>query len=468
MFTLSTVPATGILAQTPLNHFGNITRESSSSLSLQAVTSQRRLNSNLDLDGVTPGGVPASPSRSQPDYFYHWVRDGALVMNVYVDTFERSTDPVARQDAYARLTHWASFEHGLQNTPNPSGGSGEPKFNLDGTAFDRPWGRPQNDGPALRALVMARFAQALLAEGRDDLVKQVFYRAELPATSVIKNDLEFVASRWREASYDLWEEVRGRHLYTRLVQRAALLSGARLAVLMDDAPAAAHYRSEAAIIERELADHRNPTKGYLEVTLNRVEGWDHKKSGLDVAVVLGALHANGEGSGFDVDDEWVLATAEELRNLFVNMYAINRGASSPMIGRYPEDRYDGIVFTGGHAWYLTTHAFAELDCKLSEKLRSAGTLVVTERSAGFYSRALGRTLRAGTTLQNGDPDFATLLDALKRQGLSYLERSRSFASGEGSFAEQVDTNSGAPRGAPDLSWSYASFLSAFRACSALQ
>jgi glucoamylase len=43
----------------------------------------------------------------------------------------------------------------LQTVPNLSGdlstgGLGEPKFNIDGTAFTGSWGRPQRDGPALR------------------------------------------------------------------------------------------------------------------------------------------------------------------------------------------------------------------------------------------------------------------------------------------------------------------------------
>ena len=31
---------------------------------------------------------------------------------------------------------------------------GEPKINIDGTPYNDPWGRPQNDGPALRGLNM--------------------------------------------------------------------------------------------------------------------------------------------------------------------------------------------------------------------------------------------------------------------------------------------------------------------------
>jgi len=48
----------------------------------------------------------------------------------------------------------------LQTVANPSGtflpaglGLGEPKYQVDGTRFNGAWGRPQRDGPALRALV---------------------------------------------------------------------------------------------------------------------------------------------------------------------------------------------------------------------------------------------------------------------------------------------------------------------------
>ena len=48
----------------------------------------------------------------------------------------------------------------LQTVSNPSGtflpaglGLGEPKYQVDGTRFNGAWGRPQRDGPALRAIV---------------------------------------------------------------------------------------------------------------------------------------------------------------------------------------------------------------------------------------------------------------------------------------------------------------------------
>lgn len=429
----------------------------------QAERSLSRLNGNLDLPGLMSGVVVASPSRSSPDYYYHWVRDAGLVMGSYVDIYN-SADPIARQDASRRLLSWIGFETRLQGVPNMSGGLGEPKFNVDGTAFALEWGRPQNDGPALRALTMTRFAEALLAEGKGDVVTRILYRAELPATSPLKTDLEFVAQHWRDPSYDLWEEVKARHLYTRLVQRAALLRGARLAQTLGDAAAGAHYAQQAALITAQLTDHRDATQGYLLATLDRVDGWKHKVSGLDIAVLLGALHAGGEGDGFDVDDEWLLATVDKLRVDFTTRFPLNAGASTPLMGRYPEDIYDGVGFSVGHPWYLATHAVAELDCKLATKIRAKGSFTVTARSAGFFANILGKPVANNTVFTAGTPAFTELTEALDRNGRSYLNSSRSHAGSGGALSEQIDRTSGQPRGAADLSWSYASYLTAHRAC----
>jgi glucoamylase len=43
-----------------------------------------------------------------------------------------------------------------------TGGPGEPKFHVDKTAFDGDWGRPQNDGPPLRATAMIGYAKYLM------------------------------------------------------------------------------------------------------------------------------------------------------------------------------------------------------------------------------------------------------------------------------------------------------------------
>jgi glucoamylase len=88
--------------------------------------------------------VIASPSTVNPDYLYTWVRDSSLVFKVIVDQFTLGEDTSLR----GQIDDFFTAEAALQQVSNPSGtittgGLGEPKFNINGTAFTGAWGRPQ-------------------------------------------------------------------------------------------------------------------------------------------------------------------------------------------------------------------------------------------------------------------------------------------------------------------------------------
>ncbi len=91
-----------------------------------------------------PGIVIASPSTTNPDYLYTWTRDSSLVFKAIIDQFTSGQDPSLRN----LIDEFVSAEGILQQVSNPSGtvssgGLGEPKFNIDETAFTGSWGRPQ-------------------------------------------------------------------------------------------------------------------------------------------------------------------------------------------------------------------------------------------------------------------------------------------------------------------------------------
>ena len=62
----------------------------------------------------------------------------------------------------------------IQTIISPSGsladgtGLGEPKFEINQTAFKGSWGRPQRDGPALRAIALMSYINWLLDNGGTD------------------------------------------------------------------------------------------------------------------------------------------------------------------------------------------------------------------------------------------------------------------------------------------------------------
>lgn len=365
--------------------------------------------------GMPVGSVIASPSRSDPDYFFHWIRDAALTMDTLVTLRERTKDAGEKARLLNRLFAYADFSRKNQATQTMTG-LGEPKFNVDGTAFNGPWGRPQNDGPALRAIVFLRLADQLIAEGRIDLVRREFYNGT--NASLIKMDLEYVSHHWQQASFDLWEEVLGDHFYTRMVQRRALLLGARLAARLGDDGAASWYRQQGAAVEKSIEQFWDPHKGYVRVTLGTRNDLNYKTSGLDIAVALGAIHGGMNDGFFDIHDMRVIKTIDRLVGVFRELYTINARGGVPgvAIGRYPEDRYGGTHFDGGNPWVLATLAVAE----------------------AYYHNA-----RSRAAIEAGD---------------EFVARVIYHANGDGTLSEQMHRDSGYMCSAENLTWNYGAVL----------
>lgn len=96
--------------------------------------------------GANPGIVIASPSTTNPDYLYTWTRDSSLVFKALIDQYTQGIDSSA--SLRTLIDEFVEAEGTQQQVSNPSGtvstgGLGEPKFNIDETAFTGAWGRPQ-------------------------------------------------------------------------------------------------------------------------------------------------------------------------------------------------------------------------------------------------------------------------------------------------------------------------------------
>ena len=100
---------------------------------------------NINVSGAALGTVIAAQSYAAPNYAYHWVRDASLTMDVVNDLYAAATKDSAKAAYEAILFEYAHASVVEQLDPTAITGLGEPKFNLDNTAFTGPWGRPQND-----------------------------------------------------------------------------------------------------------------------------------------------------------------------------------------------------------------------------------------------------------------------------------------------------------------------------------
>lgn len=399
-------------------------------LNAKARFAHEKIFANLSPPDGLPGAVLAARrTNTEPNYYYHWVRDAAITMQSLIESYQTEPASDFKQQLRHRIFDYLDFSTYIQNSV-ADGNLGEPKFYVDGQLFREPWGRPQNDGPALRAISLISWSNILIAEGREDLVLQKLYNSHLPATSPIKKDLEYVSHHWQEPSYDIWEEVKGTHFYTLMVDRKALLQGAKLAHHFNDHAAGDWYTYQARQIELTLQHFWDSEHGYFKATIHRVAGIDYKTSNLDSAVILGLLHGNMNDGFLAWDNPKVRATLQQLIATFAMLYPINQtNIPGIAIGRYPEDRYAGDNFNGGNPWPVCTFAMAE----------------------ALYQ--YGYLLEA-----HGQPS-----QDIVQKAHSFVERVHYHAYDDGALDEQINRDTGYMTSAKDLSWNYAALLSTRRA-----
>ena len=372
-----------------------------------------------------PGSVVASPVLASydpdPDYFFHWYRDSAVVMDALRILFERGTlgaEALQRFDEFVQFSLELDALDGRSLVQRPQWRTavradftkflrtdadleqvqgerirGETRLNADGTLDISSWPRPQHDGIATRALTLMRWLR----------LPALDVATHKAATRLLQADLDYTRRHWQQPSYDIWEEDLGLHYYTLCAAAAAL----------GDDPVTAD-------IHRRLDAFWDAGGGFYR-SRELADGTESPKQ-LDIAVVLAAVHTDLPGARHSPGDPRLHATLQRLEELFAAAYAINAqrpAGSGPAMGRYAGD-----VYYSGGAYYFSTLGAAEL-CFLAAR--------------------------------RSDPAAA---QSWLRRGDAFLETVRSFTPPGGELSEQFDQRTGAQTSARHLTWSYAAFISA--------
>ncbi|KAH8677484.1 family 15 glycosyl hydrolase [Xylariales sp. PMI_506] len=400
--------------------------------------------------GVTSGLVIASPSQNDPDYWYHWTRDAALTLKSLIDRLDNSYDSSIQAVIESYITEQAN----LQTVSNPSGslsdgtGLGEPKFNVDASAFTGAWGRPQRDGPALRATAMITYADWLVANGYESTATSVVW-------PIIKNDLAYVAQYWNQTGFDLWEEVQGSSFFTIAAQHRALVKGSNLAASLGQSCTACDSIAPQILCFQQ--SFWSSSSGYIVSNINENNG----RSGKDANSVLTSIAGFDPTLGCDATtfqpcSDRALANHKVYVDAFRSIYSLNSGISSSSAvatGRYPEDSY-----YNGNPWFLNTLAAAEQLYDALYVWDQQGSIQVTSTSLAFF-QALSSGVTAGT-YNSGTSTYTTIYSAVQTYADGFVNIVATYASSNGSLSEQFDKSTGAQLSARDLTWSYAAFLTA--------
>ncbi len=377
---------------------------------------------------IPHGAIVASPSRHNPDYFYDWIRDSAIAMSLVEQWYEKTH----QLELKTRLEEYVLWTEMVQHRQHPIPQQdilGEPKFYVDGYPYDKPWGRPQNDGPALRATVLIHFANHLLDHQEDVYVDQHLYHPSLDNTTMgtIKMDLEYIAHHWQDASFDLWEEIYGHHFFTAMAQKRALTEGAILAHRLHDSKAAVFYSTQVQLIDNHLKEYLDLEHETIRATLTPHSG-PQKPLELDTAVLLAILLNPSTTGYFTPEHPLVTNTIQALHQQFNLMFPLNKNHKGAILfGRYPGDTYDGYRTDGeGNPWFILTAAMAEYYFTLAKNLPPTNKLLQHE-----YIRI----------------------------GDHYLKLIKKYAPNL-ELSEQINLHSGVQQGAASLTWSYTAVLRA--------
>lgn len=385
---------------------------------------------------VTPikGSIVASPVLAawdpDPDYFFHWFRDSAIVIDAIRVLHE---DGTLGPEALVHFRDFVGFSLSLPHREpvtnatktkvdfiqylrpegelaavHPDDVAAETRVNPDGTLDISRWSRPQHDGPALRLITVLRWLSSGIALDADS-------RAEASRLAVC--DIDFILRHLGEPAYDMWEEEQGQHYYTLRAEATAL---ARAASWLPDAAKAQACRAAVSTLHRRLDGFWFEKDGFYS---SRLSGDPTKY--LDISVIFAVIHADDEGPLHSLRDVRLLATLHKLEELFDGLYPINQGRPqdrAPAMGRFASDVY----FSGG-AYYFATLAAAEFYYRLAAEC------------AGELARSY----------------FA--------KGNAFLETVRAFTPASGELSEQFDRATGQQVSAKKLAWSYAAFITAIAA-----
>jgi len=348
---------------------------------------------NFNNMNVIKGMVIASPSNNNPNYFYHWIRDGAICMNTIFTLYEKKN--ITKMDMIEYFTNYISVEKQIQQLVTISG-LGEPKINVDLTPFNKPWGRPQNDGPALRCIVIMKYYNFLLKDNPTSIID----------IDIIKTDLIYISMNYMKPCFDLWEEIPGYHFFTLMVMKKCLEEGMKITNIS--------YNNEISEIEKMLE------KFYInEMIISSFNiKWEILRE-YDSSIILAFLYTDV------VPNSSIVNTINNGMIIFKNIYNINRNKLYPLIGRYKDD-----IYYNGNPWVLTSIAMCRMLNKIDCMMCLDQVNIIFDETPSIIAKSI--------------------IDLLKNIII--------FNYNDYNLSEQIDKNTGEFIGASLLTWNYSECL----------
>jgi glucoamylase len=394
-----------------------------------------------------PGAIIAAPSFPaetpgiDEDYVFNWVRDGAITAM----ELAKADLPQILGGNFQPLNDYVQFADLCYHNAQPT--KGHACFTIAGKS--RPW-TEQNDGPALQSITILAAYDRL-----DDGMQKT-------AVGLVNANVAFLLDVYKKPTTNLWEEHVGYSFFARSAQLRCFEEVLATSVAGIDKPAG--LQPAVDWIRQALAGHWDGSK-YVSMMADPGDGAEPSPQhpvvdGYDpnIDIVQACIYG-----GVPITDTRMLATAAQLRSQWeeggIAFYPINKAdrelGLGPLFGRYPGDVYDGDTahpILGGHPWALSTCNVAELHYALAAEIRSSGRIPLDELSGPFFAQS---GIDGSAAAEDAAAALVATGDAMVRAVVYHSDHFE--------LSEQYDGSTGYERSVHNLTWSYASYLSAMRA-----
>jgi len=288
-----------------------------------------------------PGITIASPS-TDPPYQYHWIRDAALSIRVFIDLYKKTRE----EKYFIHILNYIETESKIQQL-NTLTGLGEPKIKINGTPFNEPWGRPQNDGPALRCINLIQIANTIKDKYPEITSKMIY--------PMIQKDVEYILMKYNEISFDLWEEIKGWHFYTRMVQLKCLKDYMSMNIKLLDFEISDKYNQLLDNLKHHISENGIISSFDEHGNISKFD---------DASILLAYSHVSFDGEILsEIPIKHAIKNTINLVKYFQEKYISD---SYYMIGRYFGDKY-----FDGHVWIICSLGLVQfwkhLNINISER-----------------------------------------------------------------------------------------------------
>jgi glucoamylase len=383
--------------------------------------------SNVDAEN---GIIVASPSKENPDYYYHWIRDAALTILLFVRLLDNEEYCSYYNILRSYIQSYINNEISITKKINLID-YGEPKFYINREKYDKNWGRPQNDGPAIRSYTLVEYAFHLINKNETELLKPIFNYSK---NGLIDNDLEFLLNySVNKTSFDLWEEINGYHYFTTFFQLKALENIEKLIYYFDKKDfrldKIAISKLEYGNILNKFYDKQNKI---IKSSFDIINENFNVREYLDSSIFLAQIYCNENPICI-----YTINTLIEFIKKNIKKYNSEKYKFIP-IGRYYEDDY-----YNGNPWILTTISIAHYIKKCINYLDNI--------DLEFKSKLV--ELLKLLKCHNSN----NIVECINKYCYEIDNFILDFYNTHKQLSEQFDLNNN-PISAPHLTWSYASFL----------